>query len=83
MLHFPDCKSGDESVRVGAQTQPLKTPKVVVICGWCPDVWIRTKGAQAAGVQISHGICDSCADRMAKAGRADGAGWAGGTGGDA
>lgn len=78
MLHFPIGKSSDESVRAGLGV----TPRIITICGWCPDVWIRTHYAQAVGLQVSHGICDRCVVKMTQAEQVERVGKAGGTGGE-
>lgn len=38
-------------------------PKMVTVCGWCPDAREQTESARAHGYDVSHGICSACEAR--------------------
>lgn len=38
-------------------------PKMVTVCSWCPDALERTESARAHGHDVTHGMCDACAEK--------------------
>jgi hypothetical protein len=45
-------------------TNCLMTPpatRLTVVCAWCPDAAEQTARATRQGVEVSHGLCPTCA----------------------
>lgn len=38
---------------------------MTTICAWCPDAAAKLAAAEAAGQTVTHGICPTCAKRVA------------------
>jgi hypothetical protein len=57
-----------EGIRAAlAGEQPVKQqPRLVLICGWCPDAPEQTASARAHGFDVSHGMCAACAKKFAE-----------------
>ena len=42
---------------------PIAKGKVVLVCAWC-DIEKKAAKISAAGYQVSHGICESCKQKL-------------------
>jgi hypothetical protein len=40
---------------------PLPTPRLTVVCAWCPDAAEQTAQAMRQGAEVTHGLCPTCA----------------------
>lgn len=41
-----------------------QTKPIVSICAWCDDSTMKTLLAVSAGYEVTHGICDKCAESL-------------------
>ena len=37
---------------------------IVIVCGWCPSRAALTAEAHAQGLDVSHGMCHACGERV-------------------